>query len=131
MARAIETRCRWPPDSFTPRSPMMVSYFLLVLLRELIHARDGAGAKNFFLSGVRLGERHILANRAVEEKRILQHHAQLRAVRLQPHRREIDAIDHHFAFVRLVESGNQSDDGRLARSRRADQRRDRARPGVK
>src|ERR1051325_10874378 len=27
MARAIETRCRWPPESFTPRSPTTVSYF--------------------------------------------------------------------------------------------------------
>ena len=25
MARAIATRCRWPPDSFTPRSPTSVS----------------------------------------------------------------------------------------------------------
>ena len=27
MARAIATRCRCPPDSFTPRSPTTVSYF--------------------------------------------------------------------------------------------------------
>ena len=26
MARAIATRCRWPPESFTPRSPMSVWY---------------------------------------------------------------------------------------------------------
>ena len=25
MARAIATRCRWPPESFTPRSPTSVS----------------------------------------------------------------------------------------------------------
>ena len=25
MARAMETRWRWPPDSFTPRSPTTVS----------------------------------------------------------------------------------------------------------
>jgi len=27
IARAIATRCRWPPDSLTPRSPTTVSYF--------------------------------------------------------------------------------------------------------
>src|SRR6516225_8476708 len=27
MARAMETRCFWPPESFTPRSPTTVSYF--------------------------------------------------------------------------------------------------------
>src|SRR5712692_2944762 len=27
IARAIETRWRCPPESFTPRSPMIVSYF--------------------------------------------------------------------------------------------------------
>jgi hypothetical protein len=27
IARAIATRCRCPPDSFTPRSPTMVSYW--------------------------------------------------------------------------------------------------------
>ena len=26
MARAMATRCRWPPESLTPRSPTMVSY---------------------------------------------------------------------------------------------------------
>ena len=25
-ARAMATRCRWPPDNLTPRSPMVVSY---------------------------------------------------------------------------------------------------------
>src|SRR5688500_3926507 len=26
IARAMATRCRWPPESFTPRSPTIVSY---------------------------------------------------------------------------------------------------------
>ena len=67
----------------------------LELLRELVHSRDGAGPQNLLLRRVGLGERHVLANRSVEQERILQHHAELRAVRLQPHRRQIDAIDQH------------------------------------
>ena len=73
MARAIETRWRCPPESFTPRSPMMVSYFVLELLGELIHARDArrrAESPASVASG--LEKRHVLANGAVEEKRILQ-----------------------------------------------------------
>ncbi len=114
MARAIETRCRWPPESFTPRSPMMVSYFCSYFSANS-STRAMAQARRIS-SSVASGLEKATFSRidAVEEKRILQHHAQLRAIRLQPHRGEIDAIDQHFAFVRLVEGGNQSDDGRLA-----------------
>ena len=40
-------------------------------------------------------ERDIFADRAVEEKRVLQHHAELRAVGVQPHCGKIDAVHQH------------------------------------
>ena len=63
----------------------------LKLFREFIDAGDGAGAEQFLFGRVRLGERYVLANGSVEQKRILQHHAQLRSIGLQPDRGKIDA----------------------------------------
>src|SRR5580698_10635273 len=74
MARAIEMRCRWPPESFTPRSPTTVSYF---------SAGDSARAQKFFLTRVGAREQHVLANRSVKQKRFLQHHSETRAVGIE------------------------------------------------
>ena len=53
IARAIATRCRWPPDSRTPRSPTIVSYPFsnpstnssqcAMRLTALISSRDACG----------------------------------------------------------------------------------------
>ena len=123
MARAMETRCRWPPDSFTPRSPTMVSYPSAKLLGELIHARDAAGAQNLCFGRIGPREGDVLADRAVEQERVLQHHAKLRAVGIEPDRREIDAVDRTVPCVGRVERRDQPDDGRFAGARRPHQRR--------
>src|SRR5216110_739418 len=82
IARAIETRCFCPPESFTPRSPTTVSYFFSND-SELVNSRDSARLHNFFFGSVRPRKCHILADGSIEKKCVLQDHAQLRAVAAQ------------------------------------------------
>ena len=92
MARAMETRWRWPPESFTPRSPTTVSYFSGKRFREFVHAGDAAGRQNVLFAGVGPRERDVFADGAVEQKGVLQHDAELGAVAIEAHGREVDAV---------------------------------------
>ena len=78
-------------------------------------------------------KRDVLADGAVEEERLLQHDAELRAVGVEAHGREVHAVHQDAARRRRVERGDQADDRGLARARRAHQRRHRARlaPGTR
>ena len=51
-ARAIASRCCWPPDSFTPRSPTVVSY-LRQALDELVGVGAPGGVLDSDVGGVR------------------------------------------------------------------------------
>ena len=62
---------------------------------ELVHARDAAGLQHLLLGRVGPREGDVLADRAVEQERLLQHHAELRAVGVEAHGREVDAVDEH------------------------------------
>ena len=59
--------------------------------------------------------------RSVEEKRVLQHHAELAAVGFHAHGGQIGVIDEHLAGLGRVKGRQQGDDGRFARSRGAHQ----------
>ena len=90
IARAIETRCFWPAGKLHAAFADDRVVFLLEVFREFIDACDAARGENLFLGRVGSGERHVFANRAVEEKRFLQHHAELRAIGIQLHGGKID-----------------------------------------
>ena len=92
IARAIETRCRWPPESFTPRSPTIVSYPFSKLSANSSTRAMRQASRICSFGGIGPRERHVLSDGAVEEKRVLQHHAQLRAIRIQANGGKIDAI---------------------------------------
>ena len=124
MARAMETRWRWPPESLTPRSPTMVSYFFSKILGEFVHARDAAGFQDLFFGGVGAREGDVFSNGAVEQEGVLQDHAELRAVAIQADGGEVHAIDENLSFGGDVEGGNQADDGGFAGARRSHQRGD-------
>ena len=100
----------------------MVSYFFSKLLGELVHARDAAGFQDLLLGRAGPREGDVLANGAVEQEGVLQHHAQLRAVGIQAHGGEIDAIHQDRAAGGRMEGGDQADDGRFAGARRTHQR---------
>ena len=60
---------------------------------ELVDAGDAAGFEELLFGGVGPGEHHVLANGAVEQERLLQNDAELRAVAGELQRVEIDAVD--------------------------------------
>ena len=66
-------------------------------LGEFVHARDPARRQNFFLARVGPRKRHVLANRAVKQERLLQHDAEPRAVGIEPHRGQVHAVHQHAA----------------------------------
>jgi hypothetical protein len=50
MARAIDTRCFWPPDNVIPLSPKIVSYCLLKLM--FYEQQHFGSSFNFVISGI-------------------------------------------------------------------------------
>ena len=60
---------------------------LLEPLDELVGVRDAADFADLFERRVRTAVADVLGDRAVEQKVVLQHDAELRAVVAQPHRR--------------------------------------------
>ena len=71
MARAMETRWRWPPVEFNAAFADDGVVTLREMMGELVDAGDAAGFHNLLLGGVRPAQGDILANRAVEQKRFL------------------------------------------------------------
>src|SRR5262249_17473966 len=72
-------------------------------------------------------ESHVLADGAIEQKRVLQHHAELRAEGIEAHLREIRSIHTDHALQWHIESRDQADNGGLSRARWPDKRRNSAR----
>src|SRR2546430_13708981 len=60
----------------------------------------------------------LFRSRAIEQKRFLQHDAELRAVGAELHGRQVDAVHQDGAARRDVKGGNQADDGGFSRSGR-------------
>ena len=76
IARAIETRWRCPPESLTPRSPTIVSYFFSKLSANSSTRAIRQASRIVLLRGVGPREGDVLADRAVEEERLLQDDAE-------------------------------------------------------
>ena len=68
----------------------------------------------------RIGERDVVADRAVEQHVLLQHDADLPPQPGGIDHGEIDAVDEHAAALRHVEPLHQLGERALARARRAD-----------
>ena len=58
-------------------------------LGELVDAGDATGGKKLLLGRIGPGEHDVVADRSIEEERVLQHHAQLAAIAVEPHGGEI------------------------------------------
>ncbi len=99
--------------------------------RKLVDSSDTASSKHFFLGGFRTPESDVLAYRSVEEKCLLQHHAQLGAVGIQSHFCEIDPVHQHSAARGSIERRDETDHRGFPRARRSDQCGHVARLGLK
>src|SRR5271165_6319411 len=91
-------------------------------LGEFVDARNAAGGEKLLFGRGGIGEEHVVTDRSIEEKRLLQDDAELPAIVIKTHGGKIDAVDEDGALVGLVEGADEADDGRLARPRRADER---------
>ena len=94
-------------------------------------AGSTAGKEKLLLSSIGARKHHILADGAIEQKRILEHHAELGAKCVQVNVRKVHTVHQHPTLGRSVESANEADDCGFARARGANQGDDRSRLGHK
>ena len=119
-ARAIAMRWRWPPDSVAAALADHGVVALRQLEDELVRAGELRGRDHALHRQRRIGERDVVADRAVEQHVLLQHHADLAAQPGDIDHREVDAVDQHAPALRHVEPLHQLGQRRLARAGRAD-----------
>ena len=104
-ARAMPMRCRWPPDkrqsAFADHRVVAVRH----LGDELVGVGELRGGDDFGLGRARPAIGDVLADRAAEQHRVLQHEADLAAQRRElgvvP---DVDAVDQHAAGIGVVEA---------------------------
>ena len=94
-ARAIASRWRWPPDSMTPRSPIIVCIALRQRRDELVRVGVARRGVELRLIGIGLAEPQILLDRAVEQVGVLVHDGDHPAHRFGVERRQIAPADQH------------------------------------
>ena len=121
-ARAIDSRWRSPPESMRPRSPTVeFSPSPWRSMNSSASARWQA-CKDLRIGRVRIADAQILGDRAVEQKRLLEDHADI-----APETRELDVadvatVDADLAGLRIVDAVEQRHRRRFACAGRADER---------
>ena len=122
-ARAIAMRCRCPPDSVIPRSPITVSYPCgQVFDDEVMGLRRARRRLDRLVRSVRQAEGDVVAHRRREEKRILGDDPDLAAQRPTLNVSDVGTVHEHTAARDLVEARNERGQGGLAGASSADQR---------
>ena len=117
-----EMRCRSPPDSRCPRSPILVSYCcgMCMMKSWASAAREAATIR---LRGcVDIPVRDVRADRVVEEEGVLRDDGDIPAQRTLAVVAHVDTVDQHGARCHVVKPRDQPDQGGLARSAAAHQR---------
>ena len=89
---------------------------------ELVRLRGTRRGLDLRRGRVGPAERDVGGDRVGEEERVLEHHADAAAQRLERRVAHVDAVDRDRAGVHVVEARQQEPDGRLARTRAADER---------
>ena len=89
---------------------------------ELLGAGEPSRAPHLLHRRVGIGERDVVAHRAGEEERLLEHDPDVAAEVVEPQVAHVDAVDQHPSAVDVVEPGDEPRDGRLARCGRTDDR---------
>src|SRR5438552_15369363 len=86
IARAMASRCCWPPESLTPRSPMNVSYCSgnRSMNSWALARRAARGVLDVGVGGVVTPVGDVVAHRAVEQEDVLLYDGEEIAVRVQP-----------------------------------------------
>ena len=89
---------------------------------ETMGVRVPCRAQNGGVADARVPIRDVVTNRAREQHRFLKHHTDLVAQGLQGELPDIDAIDQHAPFLRIIKSRNERQQRAFTTARGADQR---------
>ena len=89
-------------------------------LDEPVGPDEGGGLFDLLQRHVRVVERQVALDRAGEEEHVLQHEPDVPPEMAQRKIADVDAIDQDLAFLDVVETQQQADDGRLPPARSAD-----------
>ena len=115
-ARAIVNSCFSPCDRFVASSSMIVSYPSGSVRTKWSTWASSAAAMICVLGRVRAAVGDVLADRAVEQPRVLEDHAEGTPQAVARHLTRIDAVDRDLAAIDLVEAHEQVDQRGLAGS---------------
>ena len=126
IARAMASRCCWPPESFTPRSPIRVSYLSGSLAMNSWALARRAASSISLVGGVVAAVGDVVAHRAVEQKHVLLDDGQQIAVGAEAKVANVGAVEQDAAACGVVKARHEVGDGRLARAAAADQGNDRS-----
>ncbi len=122
IARAIDRRWRSPPDSeraaFGDQGRIAVGFDD----DEVMRLGSLRGGFEFRVARFGLADAQVVGDRAVEQARILEHHGDVLAQRMQTDLADVDAIDADAPCARIVGAIEQAQRRGLARAGRADQR---------
>ncbi len=113
-ARAIEISWRSPAEVAGSALAHHVVEAAVQPRRDPVDTDRRRGVAHLLVGRVRPREADVVGDRAREQERILQHHAQLPAVAAQLHVAHVDAVDPHGSLARVVEARDQLGHGRLA-----------------
>ena len=83
--------------------------------------RQARGRLHLRVRGLRTAVADVLAQAAMEQRRILRDQADLAAQRVQGEIAQVMAIDADRSTLGIIEAQQQADEGRLPRTREADQ----------
>ncbi len=96
--------------------------FLVAAFDEFQRLRAACGDAHFLVGGVRLADAEVVGERAVEQQRLLEHHADVPPQRGQLQAADIHAVDLDDAGLRVEGAVQKRDRRRFAGAGRADQR---------
>ena len=113
-------RWRWPPDSFTPRSPTMVAKPFGSASMKSQRAATAA-ASTFVIGRIRPAVADVLHDRAVEQRDVLRHDRDRLAQAVLRDARDVLAVDQDAPALHVVEALQQREQRRFAGARLADQ----------
>ena len=120
--RAIPTSCRSPADNRTPRVWTSVWIPSGSDSKRLARADLIESVQHGLVGGLRIGEAHVVGDRAAEEVPLLREHHDPVAQRLERRVPQVDAAERDRALLRVVLAREQLRERRLARAGDAHQR---------
>ena len=115
-ARATQIRCRSPPESWAPRSPISVWYCLRKPTDEVVGVGVAGRLDDLFIGGLQPAVADVLGNRAREQQGLLQDQADLIAERTQGEFAGVNVVQKDPPALGIVKTGNKADERGLARA---------------